>query len=118
MRGVMEAYGQDRFPFEVVCGTSAGAINAVFMAANAHRPREGIETLYRAWRGITASDVYDPRWRAVLGNLLRILTTPFRSSTRCSATRRIFAYRSSVTCARRALTMTLGLAGSGAGSMG
>ncbi len=86
MRGVMEAYDQDRFPFEVICGTSAGAINAVFMAANAHRPCEGIETLYRAWRGITACDVYDPRWRAVLGNLLRIAASPFRSSTRGAPT--------------------------------
>jgi NTE family protein len=86
LRAVMEIYGHDDLPFDVICGTSAGAINAVFVAANAHRPREGIETLYRAWRGITPSDVYDPRWRAVLGNLLRIVLAPFRQSPRAAPT--------------------------------
>jgi NTE family protein len=38
LRGVMEIHGRDQLPFDVICGTSAGAINAVFMAANAHRP--------------------------------------------------------------------------------
>jgi NTE family protein len=78
----MELYGYDDLPFDVICGTSAGAINAVFLAANAHRPREGVETLYRAWRGIVPSDVYDPRWRAVIGNLLRIVAAPLRRGTR------------------------------------
>jgi NTE family protein len=86
MRAVMEIYGHDDFPFDVICGTSAGAINAVFLAANAHRAREGVETLYRAWRGIVPQDVYDPRWRAVLGNLLRIVAAPFRQGSRGAPT--------------------------------
>ena len=64
LRGVMEIHGRDQLPFDVICGTSAGAINAVFMAANAHRPRDGVERLYRAWRGISAGDVYDHGWGA------------------------------------------------------
>jgi NTE family protein len=86
MRAVMEILGEDRLPFDVICGTSAGAINAVFLAANAHRPREGVETLFRAWRGILPADVYDPRWRAVLGNLMRIVAAPFRASARGAPT--------------------------------
>ena len=49
MRAAMEIHGRDELPFEVICGTSAGAINAVFLAANAHRPREGLEALLRTW---------------------------------------------------------------------
>lgn len=82
MRAVMEIYGRDDLPFDVICGTSAGAINAVFLAANAHRARDGVETLFRAWRGITPRDVYDPRWRAVMGNFLRLALGPFRASER------------------------------------
>jgi NTE family protein len=86
LRAVMEIYALDELPFDVICGTSAGAINAVFLAANAHRPRAGVDTLFRAWRGIVPRDVYDPRWRAVIGNLLRIVLAPFRSSARGAPT--------------------------------
>jgi len=82
LRGVMEILPRDRLPFEIICGTSAGAINAVFLAAAADRPRSGIERLYRAWSGIEARDVYDPSWRAVIGSLLRIASSPFRANTR------------------------------------
>lgn len=84
LRGVMEIHGRDQLPFDVICGTSAGAINAVFMAANAHRPREGVERLYRAWRGISAGDVYDHGWAAVLGNLWRIARSPFSRDGRAA----------------------------------
>ena len=82
LRGVMEIHGRDELPFDVICGTSAGAINAVFMAANAHAPRDGVERLYRAWRAIAARDVYDHGWAAVLGNLWRIVRAPFRRDAR------------------------------------
>ncbi|MFM7784477.1 MAG: patatin-like phospholipase family protein, partial [Gammaproteobacteria bacterium] len=48
LRAAMELREGGGFPFDVVCGTSAGAINAVFLAANAQRPREGVEALVRA----------------------------------------------------------------------
>lgn len=82
LRAVMEIRQDEHFPFEVVCGTSAGAINAVFLAANAHRPREGVEALGRAWRAIVPSDVYDPGWLAVLGNLCRIALAGLRGGGR------------------------------------
>ena len=84
MRAAMEIHGRDELPFEVICGTSAGAINAVFIAANAHRPREGLEALLRTWRGITPADVYDPRWRAVIGSVARIVLAPLRRSERAA----------------------------------
>jgi NTE family protein len=84
MRAAMEIHGRDELPFDVICGTSAGAINAAFIAANAHRPREGLEALYRTWRGISPGDVYDPRWRAVLGSLARIAMAPLRRGERAA----------------------------------
>ncbi len=77
LRGVLEIHARDTLPFEVVCGTSAGAINAVYLAATAHRVRAGIEDLCAAWRGIRPGDVYDHSWRAVLGNLGRIAASSF-----------------------------------------
>ena len=46
-------------PFPVVCGTSAGAINAVMLAAHADDFRRGVARLVRWWRRVRTGDVYD-----------------------------------------------------------
>jgi len=45
-------------PFSVLCGTSAGAINAVTLAVHADDFRLGVARLARWWRRIHADDVY------------------------------------------------------------
>jgi NTE family protein len=45
-------------PFRVICGTSAGAINAAMLAAHADDFRRGVARLLRLWRNLSISDVY------------------------------------------------------------
>jgi NTE family protein len=45
-------------PFEVVCGTSAGAINAAAIAADAANFRRGVRRLVGVWRNLHAGHVY------------------------------------------------------------
>ncbi|MEP6997852.1 MAG: patatin-like phospholipase family protein [Betaproteobacteria bacterium] len=45
-------------PFRVICGTSAGAINAAALAVHADRFRDGVAQLVRLWRNIDVGDVY------------------------------------------------------------
>ncbi len=45
-------------PFPVVCGTSAGAINAVALAVDADDFRRGVARLVRWWRRLSVADVY------------------------------------------------------------
>ncbi len=45
-------------PFPIVCGTSAGAINAVALATHADDFRRGVARLARWWRHVEASDIY------------------------------------------------------------
>ncbi|HEY7904346.1 MAG TPA: patatin-like phospholipase family protein [Casimicrobiaceae bacterium] len=45
-------------PFPVICGTSAGAINAAMLAAHADDFRRGVARLLRLWRKLRISDVY------------------------------------------------------------
>ena len=45
-------------PFPVICGTSAGAINAALLASNADSFRRGVARLVRWWRDIRVTDVY------------------------------------------------------------
>lgn len=45
-------------PFAVICGTSAGAINAVALAMNAHHLRSGVKYLLSFWKGFRVENIY------------------------------------------------------------
>ena len=45
-------------PFQVLCGTSAGAINAAAIAADAADFRRGVRRLVSVWKNFHAADVY------------------------------------------------------------
>lgn len=47
-----------RNPFPIISGTSAGAINAAALAAQAHNYRMAVRGLERVWANITAEQVY------------------------------------------------------------
>jgi NTE family protein len=53
------------FPFQVLVGTSAGAINAAFLASRATQGLQAFEQLSAFWRRLRSADVYDlnvPPW--------------------------------------------------------
>ena len=56
-----------RFPFDIICGTSAGAINATALAAGAHHPHVSLRRLNRLWSSLHTAQVY----RADAPSLLR-----------------------------------------------
>ena len=45
-------------PFPVICGTSAGSINAAVLASHAHEFSTGVERLEQFWRGMFCARVY------------------------------------------------------------
>ncbi|MFZ2542276.1 MAG: patatin-like phospholipase family protein [Gallionella sp.] len=45
-------------PFSVICGTSAGAVNAVALAINADSFRGGVKQLLSFWKDLRTEDVY------------------------------------------------------------
>jgi NTE family protein len=57
--------GSRRFPFRVLVGTSAGAINAAFLAARAMHGLQAFEELEEFWSRLRSTDVYRlniPSW--------------------------------------------------------
>lgn len=62
-------------PYEIVCGTSAGAINAVSVAANAHRHRSGLEGLAGIWSNLTVDRILRTEWWYLYGTGLHWLLT-------------------------------------------
>jgi len=45
-------------PFPIICGTSAGALNAAALAANANNFRKGVQYLTNTWKGFHANHIY------------------------------------------------------------
>ena len=45
-------------PFQIICGTSAGALNAAALAANAQNFRKGVQYLDNTWKGFHADHIY------------------------------------------------------------
>lgn len=53
--------------FGILCGTSAGAINAAVLAGDADDPQRGIRHLAGVWEHLRPSDVYRSDWLALYG---------------------------------------------------
>ncbi|MDX1379916.1 MAG: patatin-like phospholipase family protein [Xanthomonadales bacterium] len=78
--------GPDANPFPVVCGTSAGAINAAVVASHAHEFADGIARLEHFWSTMHCARIYrtDPlfvfrsglHWAASLALGARLLPQP------------------------------------------
>ena len=84
--GVLKAIAEfmpyrSRMPFDVVCGTSAGALNAVTLAVNARHFRKGVRYLHNIWNNAHIHEIYrsdvigvaanSGRW--IMGLLLSVL---------------------------------------------
>lgn len=76
--GVLKAIAEilparQRNPFPIICGTSAGAINAAALASNAHRFRLAVRGLENVWSQLGAEQVYHTEFFSFLWMLLRWL---------------------------------------------
>lgn len=64
-----------RSPFPIICGTSAGAINAAVLATDAGNFHRGARRLMTVWKNFRADQVYRADVRGALGNSARWLLT-------------------------------------------
>ncbi len=71
LRAIAELYPAGHGPFNVVCGTSAGAINAAVVASHAHEFPAGIERLAEFWGSMFCDRIYRTDALTVLGSGLR-----------------------------------------------
>jgi NTE family protein len=57
---ILQEAGWDpaRNPYDIICGTSAGAINATALACHADNFGEGLQKMLRVWEHFTADQVY------------------------------------------------------------
>ncbi|MFT0533020.1 patatin-like phospholipase family protein [Castellaniella hirudinis] len=57
---VLDPAGSPAFrnPFDILCGTSAGAINATALACRAHQPHRAVDHLCALWAALHVPDIY------------------------------------------------------------
>lgn len=53
-----EGWLPEQNPYDIICGTSAGAINATALACHADNFSEGLDQVLRVWEHFTAEQVY------------------------------------------------------------
>jgi NTE family protein len=76
LRAVAQILGRDqRQPFRIICGTSAGAINAATLAVHADSFRRGVARLLRWWRAVEVTGVYRADLASVSLHGVRWLTS-------------------------------------------
>jgi len=61
-------------PFPIICGTSAGAINATALASNAARFRQGVRGLEQVWQDFHADQIYRTEALQLGGRAMRWLS--------------------------------------------
>src|SRR5690554_3583 len=75
IKAICELHGCHKNHFPVICGTSAGAINAAVLASHAHDMQTGINSLEKFWRSMRCDRVYRTDALTVLQSGLRFATT-------------------------------------------
>lgn len=64
-------------PFQIICGTSAGAVNALLLASHPGTFKEAAEQLCDLWMQLSADQIYRSSWRSLAGNMFSIARSFF-----------------------------------------
>ncbi|WP_231491527.1 patatin-like phospholipase family protein [Microbulbifer sp. HZ11] len=80
--GVLKALAEltpdsEPHPFKIICGTSAGAVNALVLATHPGTFKEAVARLCDLWMGLTVDRIYRSNWTSLLGNMLTITRSLF-----------------------------------------
>ena len=66
LKAICELHCDSVSPFPIICGTSAGAINAALLASHADDFGEGVKRLIRLWDSMYCSQIYRTDWSNTL----------------------------------------------------
>lgn len=78
LRGISQLMPhQKQSPFQIVCGTSAGAINAAKIATEADNFKRSVRELYALWATLSSDQVHDVGFKELIMSLLRLIGSFF-----------------------------------------
>ncbi len=73
LKAVSDLNGDRANPFPIICGTSAGAINAALLASHANEFSLGVERMAEFWQSMHCSRIYRTDWPNTLNSGIRWL---------------------------------------------
>jgi NTE family protein len=68
LTGIKEVLANKPFKFEILLGTSAGALNAAMLASHSKDWHQGINQIENVWRGLQSNDVYETKLSKVISS--------------------------------------------------
>jgi len=91
LKAIVQFYPRNHgIPFKIVCGTSAGAINAISIATHASCFHLGVRKLEWVWRHIHAQKVYQASVSGVLKHLSKMALKGVQSDTASTSAGSLF----------------------------
>lgn len=88
-QGILEALsasGHPESPFGAVAGSSVGAINAAFVAANCHAPGLNVGRLIDAWTSMDFATIFSPQLLTFVRQLFRGTVPPTKGTQQLGST--------------------------------
>jgi len=73
LKGIMEVLPDNKAPFKIITGTSAGAINAVVLASYADDIKYGTARLEKFWTSLHCSDIYRTDALMIAKTMFRVI---------------------------------------------
>ncbi|MFT2111368.1 patatin-like phospholipase family protein [Marinomonas sp. 2405UD68-3] len=78
--GVLSAIGKmlpkdSKLPFPILCGTSAGALNASMLATHSHNFNKAVTRLNYVWRHLTPDQVYETKSSALFSSASKVVSS-------------------------------------------
>lgn len=81
LRAVSDILPHLNKPFPIICGTSAGAINAAALAAHDGEFHEAAHALANTWKELQIDQVFKTGWIPLVGGLLKVLFSFFNQGS-------------------------------------
>ncbi|MCZ2723497.1 patatin-like phospholipase family protein [Marinomonas sp. 15G1-11] len=84
--GVLSAIGKmlpkgSKLPFPILCGTSAGALNACMLATNAHDFTKAVSRLNYIWRHLTPDNVYETKSTELFSSASKVFSSMIKNNS-------------------------------------
>lgn len=68
LSGIKEILGESSFRFQILLGTSAGALNAAMLAGYSNDWHQGINHMEKTWRELRSQDVYETKFNKIIAS--------------------------------------------------
>lgn len=79
LKALAELNREQAHPFPILCGTSAGAINAVALASREHSFADNCLWLEQLWQELACEQVYRTDWPGMIRNAWRLILSLFNA---------------------------------------